>query len=60
MMTRKDYIETANILNRYFRDTVTTQTEPSFDALVNDFADMFMEDNERFMRNRFVDSVYEV
>lgn len=60
MMTRKDYIKTANILNRYFRETVTTETEASFDAMVNDFADMFAMDNERFMRTRFVDSVYEV
>lgn len=60
MMTRKDYIKTSNILNRFYRETVSVAQEESFDALVHDFADMFEADNERFMRARFVDAVYEV
>jgi hypothetical protein len=59
-MTRRDYIKTSNILNRFYKETVTTETEKSFDSMVNDFADMFAADNERFLRDRFVDAVYEV
>jgi hypothetical protein len=60
MMTRKDYIATSNILNRFYKETVSTQQEESFDALVHDFADIFEADNDRFMRGRFVDACYEV
>lgn len=50
MMTRKDYINTAKILKDYSR-----AMEPDwFEDLVNDFADMFSVDNERFDRERFV------
>ena len=44
MMTRKDYIETAKILNY-----VSDKTHPAvFSKMVNDFAEMFAKDNERF------------
>jgi len=44
MMTRKDYISTAEIL-KYVSD----KTHPAvFSKLVNDFAEMFAKDNERF------------
>ena len=49
MMTRKDYIETANILAD-FRDSLE---EHIFDGLVNRFAIMFQDDNPRFDDVRF-------
>ena len=49
MMTRKDYIATAEIL-KY----ASTKTHPAlFSKMVNDFAEMFAKDNERFDVNRF-------
>ncbi len=44
MMTRKDYIATAEIL-KY----ASNKTHPAvFSKIVNDFAEMFAKDNERF------------
>jgi hypothetical protein len=44
MMTRKDYIATAEIL-KY----ASNKTHPAlFSKMVNDFAEMFARDNERF------------
>lgn len=49
MMTRKDYIATAEIL-RYVSD----KTHPAvFSKMVVDFAEMFAKDNPRFDANRF-------
>ena len=49
MMTRKDYVATAEIL-KYASD----KTHPAlFSKMVNDFAEMFAKDNERFDVNRF-------
>ena len=48
-MTRKDYIATAEIL-KY----ASNKTHPAlFSKMVNDFAVMFAQDNERFDVNRF-------
>lgn len=49
MMTRKDYINTAKIL----KDYSSAMDADWFEDLVNDFADMFSVDNERFDRERF-------
>lgn len=54
MMTRKDYVATAEILNSY----VHNLPAPTFDCLVEDFAAMFAEDNERFLIDRFVDACW--
>jgi hypothetical protein len=44
MMTRKDYVATAEILNY-----VSDKTHPAvFSKMVNDFAEMFAKDNDRF------------
>jgi hypothetical protein len=55
MMTRKDYVSTAEIL-----DTLVATTEgEAFDAVldaIDAFADMFAKDNERFDRNRFLNA----
>jgi hypothetical protein len=49
MMTRKDYIATAEIL-KYMSD----KSHPAlFSKVVNDFALMFAKDNDRFDVNRF-------
>ena len=49
MMTRKDYVATAEILNY-----MSNKTHPAvFSKVVNDFAEMFAKDNERFDVVRF-------
>jgi hypothetical protein len=55
MMTRKDYVETANILANV-RDGLIglgQDGETIFSNLVADFAEMFENDNERFQAERF-------
>lgn len=49
MMTRKDYVSTAEILNSY-ADEIRSEV---FEDLVNDFCVMFAQDNERFDSDRF-------
>jgi len=49
MMTRKDYVATAEILNSYGAE----MRLEVFEDLVNDFSEMFSEDNERFDSDRF-------
>ena len=53
-MTRKDYVTTAEILNSY----VDFLEAPTFDNLVEDFAQMFREDNDRFLTDKFVDACW--
>ena len=49
MMTRKDYVATAEIL-----EFASNKVHPAiFSKIVNDFAVMFAKDNERFDVNRF-------
>ena len=49
MMTRKDYVATAEIL-KYASD----KTHPAlFSKILNDFAEMIAQDNERFDVSRF-------
>ena len=53
MMTRKDYVETAKILN-YASD----KTHPAlFSKMVSDFVAMFKADNSRFDEIRFRNAV---
>ena len=49
MMTRKDYVATAEIINSYAGEIKTEVLED----LVNDFIEMFANDNERFDGDRF-------
>lgn len=52
MMTRKDYVSTAEIL-RYVSD----KTHPAiFSKMVVDFALMFAKDNPRFDANKFYEA----
>lgn len=50
MMTRKDYVATAEILSS-FKDLIADQF--TFEDLVDEFADMFSADNERFNLEKF-------
>lgn len=54
MMTRKDYVSTAEILNSY-ADEIRLEV---FEDLVNDFVVMFANDNERFDSDRFWDECF--
>lgn len=58
MMTRKDYVATAEILNKML-DKITVAQEEAFDEMVMDFVAMFEKDNERFLSSRFIDACYE-
>lgn len=55
MMTRKDYVATANILNN-FVDEVDFLT---LSRIAENFAEMFENDNERFDHQRFIDAVFQ-
>ncbi len=59
MMTRKDYVATAEILNDFYQD-MPLGLEERFDNMVNDFCAMFAEDNDRFLAVKFVDACYKV
>ena len=54
MMTRKDYISTANILNSKVDEIDFTILAD----LAEQFAEMFENDNERFDHKRFIDAVF--
>jgi hypothetical protein len=53
MMTRKDYVQVAKILNAYH-----LEVEPQiFEDLLSDFQVMFKKDNPNFDNTRFRDAV---
>ncbi len=51
-MTRKDYIETAKILNQFANEIESKQ----FQDLVFEFSEWFASDNPRFDENKFWDA----
>jgi hypothetical protein len=57
MMTRKDYVAVAEILNS-FQDVIADQF--TFEDLVNEFADFFASDNPNFKRDKFTQACEEV
>ncbi len=61
MMTRKDYVETADILAgvRPALESLGLEGEQIFSDLVNDFAEMFANDNDRFLSGKFFDACWE-
>ena len=60
MMTRKDYVATAEILSNYFATSVfDEQGEMLFADLVDEFSLMFETDNERFDATKFALACYE-
>ena len=56
MMTRKDYVAVAEILNRYLSNYPVEISD--FKELVFDFADMFADDNPNFNEDKFIEAVY--
>ena len=54
MMTRKDYVATAEIINSYADEIKLAVLED----LVNDFIEMFAADNEKFDSDRFWDECF--
>jgi hypothetical protein len=52
MMTRKDYVATAEILNQF----VTEIDSKTFQDLVFEFSEYFAADNPRFDENKFWDA----
>lgn len=54
MMTRKDYVETANILNEYVDEIDFV----ILSDIAENFAEMFANDNPRFDHQRFIDAVF--
>jgi hypothetical protein len=54
MMTRKDYVSTAEILSAYANEIPQT----TFEDLVADFAEMFLADNSRFSLDKFEEACY--
>jgi hypothetical protein len=59
MMTRKDYVVTAEILNDklYALGNSSAVLRDLVEEIAKDFANYFEEDNERFNRKRFMDAV---
>ena len=55
MMTRKDYVATAEILNK-FADRIDSH---EFNDLVFEFGEMFLADNQRFVVEKFEQARYE-
>jgi len=56
MMTRKDYVSTANILSEY-----ANLIDPfTFEDLVGDFCDMFFADNPKFSPTKFEEACYKL
>jgi hypothetical protein len=55
MMTRKDYVETAKILNM-FADNMDSHV---FNDLVFEFSEWFSADNPRFDEDKFYDACTE-
>jgi hypothetical protein len=52
MMTRKDYVETAKILN-LFAENIDSHV---FQDLIFEFSEWFSADNPRFDENKFFDA----
>lgn len=57
MMTRKDYIQTANILREFLQDDPELLKEDT-ELLASKFIAMFVKDNDRFNRDIFLDAIF--
>lgn len=60
MMTRKDYVSTAEILSESRNGLLSLgpEGESIFESLVSDFIFMFQEDNDRFIVSKFADACW--
>jgi len=54
MMTRKDYVQTANILNQFVDEIDFLVLQEIADG----FAEMFENDNPNFNYQKFIDAVF--
>ncbi len=54
MMTRKDYISISEVLHTY----ALKIDEQTFDLLIHDFAGLMIQDNERFIPDRFISACW--
>jgi hypothetical protein len=54
MMTRKDYVETAKILNQFI-DRIDSH---EFNDLIFEFSEWFLSDNPRFDETKFQEACY--
>ncbi len=52
-MTKKDYIKFANVLKFY---VVTMKLSDSIRMIANDLCDIFIEDNPRFDKDKFLEA----
>ncbi len=59
MMTRKDYVRTAEILNYklYTLGVSSPEVKEAIEEIADDFAEYFAEDNERFNLDMFMSAV---
>ncbi len=55
MMTRKDYVATAKILNNY-KDNIEYIV---LSEMADEFAEMFESDNPNFDYQRFIDAIWQ-
>lgn len=55
MMTRKDYVATAKILNNY-KDEIDYLM---LSEMADEFAEMFEADNPNFDYQRFIDAIFQ-
>jgi hypothetical protein len=55
MMTRKDYVATAKILNNY-KDNIEYIV---LSEMADEFAEMFEDDNPNFDYQRFIDAIWQ-
>jgi len=62
MMTRKDYVTTAEILNYHLNSILDQNTQDSWTEIIKDiaedFAVYFEEDNPKFQSKRFMQAVF--
>jgi hypothetical protein len=57
MMTRKDYVTTAEILNYHLNSNTQDSCTETIKDIAEDFAVYFEEDNPRFQSKRFMEAV---
>jgi tetraacyldisaccharide-1-P 4'-kinase len=57
MMTRKDYVKTAEILKNHWDNYPVEISD--FKELVFDFADWFAEDNPNFKEEKFISAIFD-
>ena len=58
MMTRKDYVATAEVLNKVFTQYQMQEFAPALvEKMINEFSEMFVKDNSNFDKTKFENAV---